>query len=418
VTVTGMMVNPGLMFAPFRGLRYAEAQTLGGRLAPPYDVIGTEDRRALTRQDPYNIVMVDLPVPAAGDDPYDNAAAILASWQRRGVLVRDKEPNAYVLRTTTRRPDGSERRRTGVFLAVAALPFAPGSRVRPHEQTHSGPKEDRRRLTLATGCNLSPVFLLATDSRGELASALAEATAQAPWATCEAIGARHEVWIVPTRQALKMAMVASDEPVYIADGHHRYETAVRVKEEAPKPWKDGAQRTLAHLVSFRDPGLEILPTHRIVEGKPLPRAEVLRAASPFFGRALPDQKPTLTAVFADGSDAPMVLRPEADLSSIPGLPEKAPARSLGVALADAVFIRAVLGGLIGGELKLRYTPDAAEARKAATAKGTAASVLLQAPTLEEVKAVSDAGQFMPPKSTFFAPKVPTGVVMRMFEGEV
>ena len=414
--MTGLIINPGMMCAPFRGLRYAEPSSLGSRLAPPYDVIDTEQRRALTRGDPCNIVQVDLPVPAAGDDPYDNAAAILASWQRRGVLVREKEPSAYVLRTTSRGSDGKERRRTGVFLAIAALPFAPGSRVRPHEQTHSGPKEDRRRLTLATGCNLSPVFLLAPDSHGDLAAAVGAVTQETPWASCEAIGARHEVWIVPTRPALKMSMLVSDEPIYIADGHHRYETAVRLKDEAPKPWRDGAQRTLAHLVSFRDPGLEILPTHRIIEGKPLPRAEVLRAASPFFGRALPDQRPTLTAVFADGTDAPMVLRPEADLSSVAGLPEKPPARTLGVALADAVFIRAVLGGLMGGEPKLRYTPDEAEARQAAAR--AAVSVLLSPTTLEEVKAVSDAGQFMPPKSTFFAPKVPTGVVMRLLEGEV
>ena len=415
--MTGIIVNPSMMCAPFRGLRYAEPGALGTRLAPPYDVIDTEQRRALTRQDPCNIVQVDLPIPAAGDDPYDNAAAILASWQRRGVLVREKEPCAYVLRTTSRGSGGKERSRTGVFLAIAAVPFAPGSRVRPHEQTHSGPKEDRRRLTLATGCNLSPVFLLCPDSRGDLASAIAAATAETPWATCEALGGRHQVWIVPTKPALRIAMLISDEPVYIADGHHRYETAVRLKDEAPKPWRDGAQRTLAHLVSFRDPGLEILATHRIVEGKPLPRAEVLRAASPFFGRAQEGERPTLTVVFADGSAAPMVIRPEATLSAIPGLPDKAPARHLSVALADAVFIRTVVGSVIGAEPKLRYTPDEAEARKAAKS-GAALSVLLSPTTLEEVKAVSDAGQFMPPKSTFFAPKVPTGVVMRLLEGEV
>jgi uncharacterized protein (DUF1015 family) len=269
---------------------------------------------------------------------------------------------------------------------------------------------------MATGCNLSPIFLLSPDSRGDLAATVEKVTADEPWATADALGATHQVWLVKGPQALRIATLASDEPVYIADGHHRYETAVLYRDEAPKPWKLGAQRTLAHLVSFRDPGLEILPTHRIVEGKPLARETVLRAANPWFGRALPGQRPTLTAVFADGSEAAMVLRPDADLSTATDLAPQPPARALPVAVADAVFLKVVVQGLLEQEPKLRYTPSAAEARQAA---GSAAlSVLVPATELEEVRAVSDAGQIMPPKSTFFAPKVPTGVVMRLFEGEL
>jgi uncharacterized protein (DUF1015 family) len=305
-----------------------------------------------------------------------------------------------------------------VFLAVAAIPFAPGSRVRPHERTHAGPKEDRRRLTLATGCNLSPVFLLAPDDGGALAAELASITAEAPWAVAEALGGTHEVWIVPGPRALRVATLASDAPVYIADGHHRFETAVRFRDEAPKAWKQGAQRTLAHVVSFRDPGLRILPTHRIVEGRALERAAVLQAANPVFARALPEQRPSLTVVFADGTEAPMLLRPEADLSSVAELPQHPAVRGLPVAQTDAVFLNTVLRGLIGRAPSLRYTPSEAEARKAVAEGRAALAVLVPPTTLEEVRAVSDAGEFMPPKSTYFAPKVPTGVAMRLFEGEV
>ena len=416
--MTGIMAGTGMLFAPFRGVRYADPDSLARRLAPPYDVITPEMRKTLANQDHANIVHVDLPVAPRGGDQYKEAAALFKAWQGSSILTREREPAAYVLRTTTLGEDGQARSRTGAFLALAAMPFATGGRVRPHEKTHGAAKEDRRKLMLATGANLSPIFVLAPDSRGDLARNLGEVTKQAPWASVDAVGGRQEIWIAQGQMAARLSMLASDEQVYIADGHHRYETAVQVREEAPGPWKLGAQRTLAHVVSFRDPGLEILPTHRIVEGRPLGREAVLKAASPWFGRPLPGQTPTLTAVFADGSDAAMVLRPEADLLAAQDLPQHPSVRGLPVAIADALFIKVVLGSLMPKPPTLRYTPDHADARQAATAGDVALTVLVQATRLEEVRAVSDAGQFMPPKSTYFAPKVPTGVVMRLFEGEM
>jgi uncharacterized protein (DUF1015 family) len=419
--MTGVLAGSSLLFAPFRGLRFDDPQSLSVRLAPPYDVINPEMRRALSKLDQQNIVNVDLPLaPLGGEDAYAYAADLLGIWQRRKVLVRDKEPTAYVLRTTGKLDDGRMMRRTGVFLAVAALPFAKGSRVRPHEKTHAGPKEDRRKLTLATGTNMSPIFLLAPDSRGDIASTLEKVTLEKPWATAEALGATHEVWILEPRMALRLATLASDEPVYIADGHHRYETAVYLQEDRdlPSKLKPGARRTLAHVVSFKDPGLAILATHRMVEGKPLERSEVLKAATPYFGRTLPGQEPTLMAVFADGSEAAMTLREDADLSAATDLPQHPSVRSLAVAIADFVFVKLVVEPLLGKAPTMRYTPVESEAREAAKDRKIALSILLPATKIEEVQAVSDAGEYMPPKSTFFAPKVPTGVVMRPLEGEM
>lgn len=405
------------LFAPFRGERFADPTTLGRRLAPPYDVIGPEQRAALAAQDPANLVHVDLPVAAEDRDPYGEAAALLESWRAGGILARDREPSAYVLRTTSRLEDGSASSRTGVFLAVAAEPFS-ARRVLPHERTHRGPKEDRRRLTLATGCNLSPVFLLAPDPSGELSRLLERVTAEAPWAFVQAVGAKQEVWVALADRALELAAAAGTTPAYIADGHHRYETAVMLRDEAPAQWRSGAARTLAHVVSFRDPGLRILATHRVVEGRPLERGAVLKAASPYFARALPGQSPTLRVAFADGSEAAMVLRAEADLSRATDLPAHPAVRALPVTVADAVFLRVVVAPLMGGVPSLRYTPSKEEAC-AAFGLGDVAVVLLLPPTrLEEVKQVADAGQVMPPKSTFFAPKVPTGVVLRPLDDEV
>ena len=410
------MKEPGLFMA-FRGERYADPGSLARRLAPPYDVISPARRAELAAQDPCNIVHVDLPEAVAGADPYREAARLLERWRSDGTLVRDIEPTAYVLRTSGPFPDGSVRQRTGVFLAVAAEPFARG-RVLPHERTHAGPKEDRRRLTHATGCNLSPVFLLAPDSSGAMAEALAESTAREPWTSCTSLGSQHEVWIASGQAARRIAEAAGREAVYVADGHHRFETAVLFRDEAPERWRDGAARTLSHVVSFRDPGLEILPTHRLVVGTPV-AAEVFRvAAAPYFSEAPRGGKPVLTAAFTGGAELPLVVRPDADLSAAHDLPAHPAVRSLAVAIADAVAVGVVGTSLLGHVPELRYTPDAAEAHEAARTGRCAFALLLPPTRLDEVRRVADAGQIMPPKSTFFAPKVPTGVVIRPLDASV
>ena len=404
------------LLAAFRGERFAEAGSLGRRLAPPYDVINPTQRAALSALDPANIVHVDLPLAADGGDPYPAAAELLQGWRSARTLIRDGRRSAYVLRTTAQLPDGSVRARTGVFLALSAEPFATG-RVLPHEKTHAGPKEDRRRLMHATGCNLSPVFVLAPDEDGTLASQLGEIAHTAPWARCEAIGAAHEVWIVDGELAERLARAAGAAPVYIADGHHRFETSVSFRDEAPAAWKPGATRTLAHVVSFQDPGLAILPTHRIVQGAPLSREAFLGAAQPFFAVPADAADATLTVLFADCVELPLRLRPDADLSRVRDLPAHPAVRDLAVAVADAVVIRTVAAKLLGCVPALGYSADAGEVRAAACGAECAFAVLLPPTRLDEVRRVADAGQVMPQKSTFFAPKIPTGVVIRPFAGE-
>jgi uncharacterized protein (DUF1015 family) len=408
-------VTPADLFTAFRGERYADAASLSRRLAPPYDVIAPAQRAALAGQDYANIVAVDLPLTPEGGDPYAAAAAILTEWRAAGILIRDALPTAYVLRTTTALADGVVRSRTGVFLALSAEPFRAG-RVLPHERTHAGPKEDRRRLMRATGANLSPVFVLAPDAGGTLASRLADIRRTEPWAKCEAIGATHDVWVVEADTARQLAQVASEAPVYIADGHHRYETSVMFRDECPPEWRSGAARTLSHVVSFQDPGLAILPTHRIVQGAPLNRDTYLAAARPYF---VPTDatSATITVLFADGEGVPLALRKDADLSAVRDLPKHPAVRGLAVTVADAIAIRTVAAGMMREVPALRYTADAAEARAAACGAECAFAVLVPPTSLEEVRRVADAGQVMPQKSTYFAPKIPTGVVIRPFAGE-
>ena len=407
-------MNDVSLFAAFRGEHYADPKTLAARLAPPYDVISPPQRAELVARDQYNVVNVDLPAAPAGGDPYAAAATLLAEWRRRGVIVRDAEPSAYVLRTSGRFPDGATRERTGVFLAVAAEPFSKG-RVLPHERTHAKAKEDRRRLMHATGANLSAVFLLAPDTSGDLTRALREVTARAPWARCAAIGSDQAIWMVHGEQARHLATVAGVEPVYVADGHHRFETSVMFREEAPAAWRDGASRTLSHVVSFKDPGLVILPTHRLLDGAPVEPEAFLAAAAAYFSEAAVGTEPTLSVVFKGGRETSLRLRADVAWPSVGGQPVHPAVRALEVAAADGLAIGIVAAKLLGGVPALRYTADAAEAREAGREGRCACAIMLPPTRLEAVRRVADAGQIMPPKSTFFAPKVPTGVVLRPFD---
>jgi uncharacterized protein (DUF1015 family) len=402
------------LFTPFRGERYADPSALERRLAPPYDVISPAQRAELVARDPYNIVNVDLPEATDGRDPYAEAARLLARWRAGGVLVRDGQPAAYVLKTSGRFPDGSMRERTGVFLAVSAEPFSRG-RVLPHERTHAKAKEDRRRLMHATGANLSAVFLLAPDRLGKLDGSLRRATSRPPWAQCEALGSEQAIWVVTGPEAEQLAEAAGAESVYVADGHHRFETSVLFHDEAPAAWKDGAARTLGYVVSFRDPGLVILPTHRMLDGAPVDAEAFLAAAAPYFAVAPARQEPTLSVAFNGGREVALAVKPNAKWPKADGQPVHPAVRALEVAAADVLAVGVVAASLLGSVPALRYTADQAEAR-AAGREGRCACALILPPTrLEAVRRVADAGQIMPPKSTFFAPKVPTGVVLRPFD---
>jgi hypothetical protein len=352
------------LFAAFRGEHYADPDSLARRLAPPYDVISPPQRAELVARDPYNVVNVDLPVAPDGGDAYAAAAALLAEWRGKGVIVRDAEPSAYVLRTSGRFPDGTTRERTGVFLAVSAEPFSKG-RVLPHERTHAKAKEDRRRLMHATGANLSAVFLLAPDSAGELTKALRQVTSRPPWARCTALGSDQAIWVVGGQEAQRLAAIAGAEPVYVADGHHRFETSVMFRDEAPEVWRAGAARTLSHVVSFQDPGLVILPTHRLLEGAPVEPGAFLAAADPYFTEAAAGTEPTLWVVFKGGREVALLVRPGAELPKVGGQPVHPAVRALEVAVADGLAVGVVAASLLSGVPALRYTADAAEAREAA-----------------------------------------------------
>ena len=399
------------LVVPFRGERYAETDKLNRLIAPPYDVIDAAARARFAALDEHNIVHLMLPeAPAA--DRYSWAGAQLASWRRRGVLVRDTDPAVYVM---------AQGDRLGVFVALAAEGYEP-RRVRPHEKTHAGPKADRLALLRATRTNLESLFLLAPDPDRALEQALADVAGRTPDATAELAGVDIRFWVVRGRDLARFPLPAS--PLYIADGHHRYETACAYASENP-----AADRVLAFIVSAEDPGLVVLPTHRLIHGTgrrvdavvPAWRSRLFDVAPVPVGvdpvaylRELGRERTACLVASPDGDVLGLALKADAPLDDFPDLGASPGVRALDVARIEALVVRPLLRA-DASTPTLAYTADASQALDSAR-QGASTAVLLNPTRVEQVFAVADAGDVMPPKSTYFAPKVPSGLVLRPSEG--
>src|SRR5882672_11209065 len=408
------------LVAPFRGERYAAVERLSSLIAPPYDVIDQTERARYAALAAENIVHVMLPeappAPPGGldDDRYRLAAERLAGWRAKGVLRRDPQPVLYVLAQDFTLPTGERRTRRGVFAAVAAEGYEP-RRVRPHERTHAGPKADRLALLRATATNIESIFLLAPDRDRTLANAVAAAAQGTPAATAELNGVGIRLWIVHNPSLFPLP----PSPLYIADGHHRYETASAYALENP-----AADRVLALVVSAQDPGLAVLPTHRVIfgAGRELERVRP-RWREWFDVQAVPAGRDPVGSLAFLGRDRTaclvadrsrviaLLLRPGGLPDRMPSLAQSAAVRDLDVARIEALVVKEILGAGTSTPI-VRYVADANEALGMVQRGGAAVAVLLNPTRVDQVFAVADAGDVMPPKSTYFIPKVPSGLVLR------
>ncbi len=407
------------LVAPFRGERYAAVERLSSLIAPPYDVIDQAERARYAALAAENIVHVMLPEAPPGDpdgDRYRLAAERLTGWRAKGVLRRDPQPVLYVLAQDFTLPTGERLTRRGVFAAVAAEGYEP-RRVRPHERTHAGPKADRLALMRATATNIESIFLLAPDRDRALANAVASVSQGKPDATAELNGVGIRLWIV--RDVSRFPFPVS--PLYIADGHHRYETASAYALENPG---GAADRVLALIVSAHDPGLAVLPTHRVIFGtgrdveRMLPRwrewfeVQPLAADRDPVGALASIGKGRTACLVADRSQIlALLLKPGALPDRLPSLALSTAVRDLDVAQIESLVVKEVLGAGMSTPI-VRYVADANEALGMVQHGGAAVAVLLNPTKVEQVFAVADAGDVMPPKSTYFVPKVPSGLVLR------
>jgi uncharacterized protein (DUF1015 family) len=407
---------------PFRTLRYdsREAGPLEDLVAPPYDVIDERMRAQLAARSPYNVVELDLP------ESYEGAARALQDWREKGVLVQEDDPAMWVLRQDYAAPDGSHRTRTGFFARVRVEEYGAG-RIRPHERTHPGPKEDRLNLTRATHVNLSPIFSLYPDASGAAKETLAQATGGEPFAeVVDHEGTRNALWRLgdPDHLAALQGALA-DAELLIADGHHRYETA---RVYADEIGGEGDHRyVLMLLVALDDPGLLVFPTHRLLTGLKHDSGKQIAirdtARRDFDIEPLGDphelEPPTNGSQVSFGymdsffkKPFRMTLKDQriAD-EALPGMPE--PYRRLDTAVLEAVFLRGALHmseddiSHLRGLDYSKSLDDAIERVESGTAD---AGFFMRATPVEQVREVAEAGESMPPKSTYFYPKVPTGLV--------
>jgi uncharacterized protein (DUF1015 family) len=396
--------------------------SLDSVIAPPYDVIGPEERRELIARSPFNVVELDLPEGPGAADRYEHAGETLDEWLLQGVLKRDREPSLWAYEQEFEGRDGDARTRRGVLARVRLEPYGPGG-VHAHERTQPGPKEDRLRLTRATRHNLSPIFALYPgDAWPHLESALGDR----PWGEAtDGDGTTHRAWRV-TDPALHDAVAEelADAELLIADGHHRYETARAYEEEVGAEAPGPHSYVLMSLVSLEDPGLVVFPTHRLLYDLDPSQYEPLGSGL----RELFDvEEVGLDAMDPAGEDGVGVfgyadshhkqgyllrLRDRAQLAR--AMPDKPDAyRELDAVVLEELVLRGILGMStedIAAKRGLAYDSDPASAR-AAIESGERDCVFMLRPTpIEAVRAVAAVGETMPPKSTYFFPKLATGIV--------
>ncbi|MCY3024175.1 MAG: DUF1015 domain-containing protein [Planctomycetota bacterium] len=445
---------------PFRALRYDQGKAgapLSALICPPYDVIDPALQEALYRKSPYNVVRVELgkqfPGDAPGHDRYARGAETLATWSGEGILAQDAKPAFYLYEQTFDIASGGASRsqvvvRRGIFGAIKLEPFGTGC-VYPHEETFGGPKADRLNLMRACAANMSPVFGLVPDETNVISGLLrVGVTLKAPdMELTQDNGVVERVWVLDdTGWCAALSDHLGTRKVFIADGHHRYETACNYRDERRKADNDPDGKldkdynyTLMVCVPMSDPGLYILPTHRLIQEAPgLSAEQFLRDAAALFEQRDASEAELLQlaeeqsgpvrfgVAFKDRGLKIITATPqaaEAMKRATAGLPSSAaPARSdawrgLDVAVLQELVLKGMLR--LSEEQVLRkegisYTPDTRQALAKVTAPGSpyVMGFILRPTLIEQVRAVATAGEKMPQKSTYFYPKLLTGLVIR------
>ena len=453
---------------PFRAVQFTQRPDLSTAVAPPYDVLDAGSKQRLLDKNSRNIVAIDLPhTPAKELGPpaaYQTAADLYRAWLNDGTLKQGDEPAMFAYRQTTRTHDGKVSQRSGMACTVDAVAFGPrqGGGILPHEETFSGPKEDRFALMKSTKAQLSPIFGLHADERGYATKLIQSVMANGkPDIKADmGDGVLHEVWTITDDQTIRAYQQAlTGEDVFIADGHHRYNTALNyikhLEAEGGKrlPADHPARRCMMVMVGMSDPGLVIWPTHRVLGGmKDYTWEGFLKAAESVVGlspagqgkSALDVLEDTLEAANAASSrhlggrrvlglydaasgQCALATFNEADpLAS--RFPEKPKAwRTLDVALVQYSIVEQVcVPALNGGEpVKWAFPHTIKEVEDITKGSETGAgggkgfkaqlAVIVPPTPLEAVRDVSRANELMPQKSTFFYPKLATGLFVNPLE---
>ena len=449
--------------APFRGVRYnpEKIERLEDVVTPPYDVISTDDEKKLLQKNPYSMINLDLRNISQGttedDGRYEQARELFQSWQDENVLIQDEQPSIYLYYIDYNHPGGSRMTRKGIVSLVGLAEFAEGI-VKPHEKTFSGVISDRVQLMETCKAQFSQIFSIYADQEQEIISNLEKAREAEPMLRVDDHNANtHTLWRVTDKEALEFVYrFFTDKPVYIADGHHRYTTALECRRRAlaahpDLPADHPCNYIMMYLCACEDPGLSVLPTHRLVRwpgpmtgdqlqermqqgmtvteitqgGRETLIAEVLNRMNeadnsggmPAFG------------VYHPGEDRAFLLRMQDEtISRSPLLADKPEVlQELDVVVLSDLLIQDYLGlsheqcvneGLVSYLSDSDVALDEAVKESVLQSTHTPLLFLLNPTKVEQVLKVADSDNIMPHKSTYFYPKIMTGLLLnKLNDGE-
>ena len=415
---------------PFRGIHYdtAKMHDISLLIAPPFDVISPEMQGELYARNAHNFVRLERPRAGNGetetDHGYARAADTLRRWLAEGVLVREDAPALYVVETEFSRAGRTWRRR-GVF-ALIRIPEEGESYVLAHEATFSGPKADRFQLMTATQAMISPVLAMCEDAKAKVLSALQTVDRPPDAEGVDHTGVRHRLWIARD-EALISAVCAAvgPGPIYILDGHHRFETARAYRDQMRRAHPTASARAgfnfaLLLLVSARDEGMRILPSHRLVSGLGREGVEWITARLGEHFDVHPRPRPDWDRVedllqeeSARGRHVFASYCADGGFAVLAAREELLPVSDSPVDQLDVTVLHRELLDLTAdlGEVTITYTADAKAAAAAVLRGECDFAFLLRPTTVEQVIAVARAGELMPHKSTYFYPKAPAGLVI-------
>jgi uncharacterized protein (DUF1015 family) len=406
---------------PFRALTYNNAGAWDTLCCPPYDVVSEQEQRVLEGRNPHNAILLERPL---GDDPYKTAKKRLDSWLGSGILQRDEKPAYYMMEMDFTVNEKNYTLR-GFTARLKLSPFSEG-KVLPHEETLSKAKADRLALMEATGCTFSAIYCLYNDdgAAGEVLTAVSSMPPDIDFSMPD--GVTHRLWrITDERLQAKLTAALEDKQAFIADGHHRYETALKYSKE-----NTGGSSGFVPmmLVSMDNPALLVLPTHRVVRDLPdFDLADLIEKCREFFYvKAITDHAHALEtlreaydknlhafALYADGTYTLLILKEKAMLEKL--LPEvHETLRSLDVTVLHSLILERILGidkANMAAQINLTYVKATGDALTAVDTGSANCAFLMNATRVGEISDVALSGFKMPQKSTYFYPKLTTGLVI-------
>ncbi len=423
---------------PMRGMRFSgKAGEIAELCCPPYDIISEQQRLGYLEKNERNIIRLELP---KGEKPYDEAGEILKEWLGEGILDRDEESLYVYEEKFTDSFSGSVERRMkirGIIGRIKLEEFSKGV-VLPHEETLSKAKDDRLNLMKATACNFSQIYSLYHDEKGVTRARMDEIAADAPILSfTDGDGVTHSLWKCSDKGMMDaLSADFADRKLYIADGHHRYETGINYRnwrrEQGTAQPGDECDYIMMMLVDMEDDGLLVLPTHRLINGIDSFDSEKLTmAAAEFFdvvcAESEADVQKSLSANYADGKHAfamfdsktwrVFILRDEEVMKQL--MPNASEAlRSLDVSILHTLILDRLLGidkANMASQKNLTYTRSFTEAVEGVYSGSYQCAFILNPTRVTEIRDVALAGEKMPQKSTYFYPKLITGMVMNKFD---